>query len=172
MFSPCRNHKPRELRRRVLLPARLRTGASWSDACILNVSSRGALIHSSRPFAQGSVIELRHGDHIIVGRVVWREGSKAGLRSHDRLPVEQILSATDGPALRLSAAPAEVERRRRPRTHDQSRMQSRAFEFASIAIVAVALSSAAFALVDEALAQPLARVSAALGTQAASTSSR
>ena len=172
MSIPRRNHKSRELRCRVLLPARLRTGASWSDACILNVSSRGALIHSSRPFARGSVVELRHGDHVIVGRVVWREGPKAGLQSDDRVPVEQILSATDGPALRLSASPAGVERRRQPRTHDQSRMQSRAFEFAGVAIIAVALSSAAFALVGEALAQPLARVNAALGTQAASASSR
>ena len=149
----------------------MRTGAGWSDACILNVSSRGALIHSNRPFAEGSVIELRHGDHVIVGRIVWRVGPKAGLQSDDRVPVEQILSATDGPAIRLSVTPG-VERRRRPRTHEQSRMQSRAFEFAGVVIIAVALSSAAFALVGEALAQPLARVSAALGTQAASASSR
>ena len=55
------------LRRRVLLPARMRTSAGWSDACILNVSSRGALIHAKRPITQGSVVELRHGDHVIVG---------------------------------------------------------------------------------------------------------
>lgn len=161
--SPNSNHKPRELRRRVLLPARMRTGAQWSDACILNVSSRGALIHSSRPFARGSVIELRHGDHVIVGRVVWREGAKAGLQSEERVPVEQILSLADGPALFLSAVPFGVERRRRSRTHEQSRLQSRALEFASVAVIAVALSSVAFALVGKALANPLAKVSAALG---------
>ena len=36
--------RPRELRRRVILPARLRTGADWSDTCMLNISSRGLLI--------------------------------------------------------------------------------------------------------------------------------
>src|SRR5690349_5416886 len=143
MSSPGRNQKPRELRRRVLLPARMRTGAAWSDACILNVSSRGALIHSSRPFPRGSIVELRHGDHVIVGRVVWRDGAKAGLHAEQRVPVEQILSLADGPALRLSAAPGGVERRRKPRTHDGSRMRSRALEFAGVVIIGVALSSAA-----------------------------
>jgi len=156
-------HRPRELRTRVVATARVRSGAQWSDACILNVSSRGALIHSSRPFARGSVIELRHGDHVIVGRVVWREGAKAGLQSEERVPVEQILSLADGPALFLSAVPFGVERRRRSRTHEQSRLQSRALEFASVAVIAVALSSVAFALVGKALANPLAKVSAALG---------
>ena len=150
----------------------MRAGTGWSDACILNVSSRGALIHSSRPFAEGSIVELRHGDHIIVGRIVWREGWKAGLRAEDRVPVEQILSLADGPALRLSAAPAGAERRRQPRTCEQSRLQSHALEFVSVTIIAIALSSAAFALVGQALAQPLARASAALGAQAASASSR
>ena len=150
----------------------MRTGATWSDACILNVSSRGALIHCSRPFSQGSAVELRHGDNVVIGRVVWREGAKAGLQSDARVPVEQILSLAHGPALRLNSAPAGAERRRRPRTHEQSRIKSRALEFAGVAIIAVALSSAAFALVGEALAQPLAQVSAALGSQAASASSR
>ena len=142
----------------------MRTGATWSDACILNVSSRGLLIHASRPFGQGSVVELRHGEHVIVGRVVWREGAKAGLRSDDRLPVEQILSLTDGPVVRLSAVPSGVERRRRPRTHEQSRIRSRIIEFAGVAVIAVALSSATFALVGKALAHPLAQVRSALGS--------
>jgi hypothetical protein len=167
------SHKSRELRRRVLLPARMRTSAGWSDACILNVSSRGALIHAKRPITQGSVVELRHGDHVIVGRVVWREGAKAGLQSEDRLPIEQILSLSSSAELRISGAPVRHgERRRRPRSHEQSRMRSRSVEFASVVIIAVALSSAAFALMDEAFAAPLARVSAALAVQDTSASSR
>ena len=109
---------------------------------------------------------------MIVGRVVWKDGPKAGLQSDDRVPVEQILSLTDGPVLSLSAVPSGVERRRRPRTHEQSRIRSRIIEFAGVAIIAVALSSATFALVGQAFAQPLAQVRAALGPQAASTPSR
>lgn len=142
----------------------MRIGMQWSDACILNVSSRGALIHSSRPITQGCLIELRHAEHVIIGRVIWREGAKAGLQAEERVPVEQILSLANSPALRLSAAPPGAERRRQPRTHEQSRSQSRALEFASVAIIGLALASAVFALVGEAFARPLARVSAALGS--------
>jgi len=157
-------HKPRELRRRVLLPTRMRVGAAWSDACILNISSRGLLIHSGRPFAEGIVVELRHGDQVIVGRVVWRQGAKAGLHAADCLPVEQILSLAHSPGLHLAAGEAKmVERRRTPRAHERSRIQSRMFEFVSIAIAAVVMSGIGFTLVGEALARPLAQVRAAFG---------
>ena len=148
----------------MLLNARMRTAAGWSDACILNISSRGVMVHAGRPFVRGSTIELRHGDHVIVGRVVWRDGSKAGLQAEQRLPVEQILSLANGPQLRLTAGQdRRVERRRRPRTHEQSRIRSRAFEFASVLFIVVLLSGSAFALVGAALAKPLAQVRLALG---------
>jgi len=160
---PSNRHKPRELRRRVMLPARMRTAAGWSDACILNVSSRGMLIHAGRPFVQGSLIELRHQQHVIVARVVWRDGSKAGLRAEERLPIEQILALSSSPGLQLTAGRYKgPERRRRPRTHEQSRHQSRLFEFASLVAVAVAAAWMAVSLVGAALARPLAAVQTAL----------
>jgi hypothetical protein len=163
-ISNRRTHKSRELRRRVLLPARMRTCAGWSDACILNISSRGLLIQSAHAFSQGSVIELRHRDHVIVGRVVWRDGAKAGLQADERLPVEQILSLADSPVLSLTAgSPGPVERRKIPRTHEQSRVQSRMLEFVGVAIIAAMLSIGAFVMVGEALAHPLAKVRLALG---------
>jgi len=68
----------------VLVPARLRDGASWSDACILNISSRGMMIHTGRPIRRGCEVELRRGEHMIVARVMWRDGARAGLamRAH------------------------------------------------------------------------------------------
>lgn len=156
-------HKPRELRRRVMLPARMRTAAGWSDACILNISSRGLLIHAGRPFGPGSLIELRHHDHTILARVIWRDGAKAGLQAEDRLPIERILSSSSSPALQLTATRYKgPERRRRPRTHEQSRHQSRMFEFAGLVVVAVVVAWTAFTLVSEALARPLAAVQTAL----------
>lgn len=160
---PSNRHKPRELRRRVMLPARMRTAAGWSDACILNVSSRGMLIHAGRPFVQGSLIELRHQQHVIVARVVWRDGSKAGLQAEERVPIEQILALSSAPGLQLTAGRYKgAERRRRPRTHEQSRHQSRLFEFASLVAVAVAAAWMALSLVNAALARPLAAVQTAL----------
>ena len=160
---PSNRHKPRELRRRVMLPARMRTAAGWSDACILNVSSRGMLIHAGRPSVQGSLIELRHQQHVIVARVVWREGSKAGLRAEDRVPIEQILALGSSPGLQLTAGSYKgPERRCRPRTHEQSRHQSRLFEFAGLVAVAIAAAWMAVSLVSAALARPLAAVQTAL----------
>src|SRR5579872_7025211 len=96
--------RPRELRRRVVLPARMRAGAQWSDASILNISSRGLMIHSGRAGPTGSTLELRRGSHVIIAKVMWRDGSRAGLRSDARLPMEDILSGNQSTALSLVAS--------------------------------------------------------------------
>src|SRR3569832_109699 len=98
--------KPRETRIRVMVPARLRLGARWSAACILNVSARGLLIHTHEAAERGSYIELRRGDQVIGGRVMWRSGSRVGLRSQDRVPVEAIVTSRGSEALRLCAGEA------------------------------------------------------------------
>jgi len=153
--------KPRELRRRVVVPARLRHGASWSDACILNISSRGLMIHSGRPLAQGVTVEIRRGDHVIVAQVMWRDGARAGLRSEQRVPMEAIVVLGQTPAHQLTAR--NGERRKKARPDDAGRLRGRAFEFASIVIVGMSLAAAGFAMIEQAFARPLAMVATALG---------
>ena len=146
-----------------MLPARMRTPAGWSDARILNVSSRGLMVHASLSALECGAVELWHGDHAISARVVWRDGTKAGLQAEERVPVEEILCLSGAAALQLSAEPYRgVERRKRPRTNDDSRLRARAFEFASVAIIAAALAVSFSFWVSEALAQPLAAVATAL----------
>ena len=160
------SRKPRELRRRVMLRARLRAGSGWSDACILNVSSRGLLINATTTASAqaGNMIEVRHGDHVIVAEVMWRKGTRAGLRTEARVPVEEIMALCNAPSLQLTATQwPQVDRRKKARSHDESRLRSRAIEFAGIAIVAVWLATGVFAMVQQAFAQPLARVEQALG---------
>jgi len=158
------SHRPRELRRRVVLPARMRTESSWSDACILNISSRGLMIHVGRGAPQADMVELRRGEHVIVARVVWRDGSRAGLHSDDRLPVEEILSLSQAPALQLTAARPFVERRRQPRReHERSRWRARWFEFAGVAVVGASFAATLFSMIESALAKPMDAVRAALG---------
>src|SRR5690349_10239243 len=113
LIRPAQAEKPRELRRRVVLPARMRLGTSWSDTCILNVSSRGLMIHTGRQVAKGTQVELRRGDHIILARVVWRDGGRAGLQAEERVPIEEIVTIGQSSALQLTAVPGE--RRRQPR---------------------------------------------------------
>ena len=158
-----KSYKPRELRRRVILPARMRTPAGWSDACILNVSSRGLLVHSVRVPEAGSTVELRHLDCAIVARVVWRDGAKAGLQAEAPIAVNEILSLSQSETLSLNT-PGDrfVDRRARPRTHEDNRIRARSAEFVSIAFIGIWLAGGLFVLVQEAFATPMAYVEAAL----------
>jgi hypothetical protein len=162
--KPTHGYRSRELRRRVVLPARIRHGASWSNACILNISSRGLLLHAKSPAPQGSLIELTHGNHMIVARVVWRSGAKLGLSAEDRLPIEDIATYAQTPAPPLIAADGRaVERHGQNRTYDQSRLRSRAIEYVCVVTLGASLATAAYGMVQRAFAAPLALVQAILG---------
>jgi hypothetical protein len=148
-----------------MIPARLRNGAQWNDACILNISSRGLLVHSPRGVPQGSTIELRRGEHVIVARVVWRDGARVGLQADERMPVDQIISLDQAAALQLTAAAnglAERRKRRRAPTAD-SRLRGRAMEFVSVGVIAASLALTIWSMVDQALGRPMAAIAAALG---------
>ena len=72
------------------MPARLRSRSGWTDACILNISSRGLMISLIARGTAGSVVELWRGDYVIVARVMWQDGARAGLQTDERLAVEDI----------------------------------------------------------------------------------
>ena len=158
------HQRARELRRRVVMPARLRSRCGWTDACILNISSHGLMIHSALAGPQGSVVELRRGEHVIVARVVWQDGARAGLRSEDRLAVEDILSLGCCAELRLTALERLCgDRRAMPRQEPDGREQGHAIEFIGVAMIACMLAVAAYGLVEHALERPMAMIHAVLG---------
>lgn len=154
------NERPRELRRRVVISARMRSGAQWSDACILNISSRGMMIHSGRAGPLGAMVELRRGDHVIIAQVVWRDGTRAGLRSDERLPVDQILSVAQTGNLRLIASEgARIEHRKQPRSRKiDARALGRAFEFAGAIAIVLVLAAGIWDLAQRAFASPLGQI--------------
>ena len=147
-----------------MLPARLRTGAQWSDTCILNISSRGLLIHSARVAVEGTMVELRRGEHVIIGRVMWRDGARVGLQTDEKLPVDEILSLSQSKALQLVASDGLlVERRKQPRPGPgDARQRGRIIEYAAVAVVALCLAIGALGMVETAFAEPLRLVRAAL----------
>ena len=160
----ARNHRPREWRRRVILPALVRSDGGWGNASILNISSRGFLIRASRPIPKGSKVEVRHAGLIIQARVVWRDGARAGLAAENCVPVEDILSLDQGPALQLTAPERTgTDRRVAARRHDDSRIRGRLLEFAAIAVLSACAGAFAFTAVHDMLARPLASVQKALG---------
>jgi hypothetical protein len=157
--------RPRELRRRVVVPARVRAGAQWSDACILNISSRGLLIHSLWPAPKGSTVQVVRGDHLIVARVMWSEAGRSGLQSDERLPVDEILSLKEARPLQLIASNGAIRDRRKQfrGVARDARLRGRAIEFLAVGAIAVALSVSVWGMAEHALAAPLARATAALG---------
>jgi hypothetical protein len=154
----------RETRHRVMLPARMRSPAGWSDACILNVSSRGLLVYSAAAAQPGSFVEIRRGSQLVIARVVWRKNQRIGLCSTDRVHVEDIISSeTAASAVQSGAQRVGLERRRIPRQAERSRSQGRAMEFLALILVGTVLAGAAALSVQEALARPLSQVRTVLG---------
>ena len=158
--------KPREWRRKVLISARMRSSEGWGDVRILNVSSRGMMIRTAIPTNPGTTIELRRGDQVMVGKVMWRSGSRAGLRSDTVLPVMDLMCASEkiGDPKPLWS-PVTTRARPRPPCLDEaaSTYRARAMEFGAVvtivAIVAFALGSAAMAT----LGSPLREMQVAIG---------
>lgn len=149
----------------MLLRARMQATSRWSDVCILNVSSRGAMINApSASVEKGSMVELRYADHMIVGTIVWREGSRAGLQAEDRIPVEELLARSQSSSLQITANGwPEVDRRATPRSGDDSRIRGRAIEFTGIALIGAVLALGATLMIGQAFAEPMRQVQAALG---------
>ena len=100
---------------------------------------------------------------MIVARVAWTKGHRAGLRSQDPIFIKAVLAEQPAKA----PAAQNVERRKIPRVpdcrHEDSRLAARAMEYACLAIVACAFAMGAFGAVEGALAQPLSQISDALG---------
>jgi len=116
------------------------------------------MIHTGRPISQGTVVEIRRGDHAIVARVMWRDGARAGLEAEDRVPVEEIVTIGQVSALQLTAASADRRKQARP----EGRSRGRAAEFAGVVVIGACVAGAAFSMVEVAFARPLALISAAL----------
>ena len=158
--------KPRDERQKVMIRARMRSGVSWHDVCILNLSRRGLGIQAAAPPPRGTYVEIRRGREVVVARVMWAKGHRAGLHSQDAIAVRALLHDLPANDAELSPAYPKVERRHAPRSsargHDDSRLAARAIEFACIGLVALMFGMTVFGTVRQALAQPIAQVSAAL----------
>lgn len=155
--------KPREPRRPMMLNSRLRCGAAWSNACILNVSSRGLGLQAVAPPVRGTYVEVRRASSVIVARVMWVDGQRFGVQTQD--PVSMVaLTGEQSGADESAPAPRPVERAliRTRELHDASRAAGRAIEFLFIAILALSAASAAFAVVGTAIGRPIATINKAL----------
>jgi hypothetical protein len=161
--------KHRESRRKVMITARIRVGAVWQDASILNISTRGLMVQALRPPQRGAYVEIGRGRHVIVARVAWVEQHRVGLRSQDQLPVDAIIAGVGDVAADAPAGDRPVELRSVARSTDVrqnvSRWRARAFEFACIGAMGVAGSVVAFDAVVTMFNGPLHAVTDALAAR-------
>ena len=149
-----------------MIPARMRVGAAWSDACILNLSSRGMLLRAQGAPSRGSYLEIRRGAYVIVARVVWTNADRFGVWTQDVVPADGLINHPD----RTAAKPEPgdfVDRRAAPRPaserHETSRRRARAMEFGAFALLGAIGATMALGAVEQLLARPLAAVETALG---------
>lgn len=143
----------------------MRVGSGWSDACILNLSSRGMLVQSGVAPDRGDYLEIRRGRHVVVAWVVWSKAERFGVRTQEPVSAEELLNDSGG-----APPPASMgERRAAPRPvatrHDRSRMRGRGLEFASLAIFGGALAFLLFAAIGELLDRPLVAIESALAAR-------
>ncbi|MBW8783111.1 MAG: PilZ domain-containing protein [Novosphingobium sp.] len=155
----------REPRRVVLLQAKLFTDAGNCDATICNVSLNGLMAKCESPPRRGAYVELRYAEGSIVGRVMWSQGSRFGLRSRDKIEIARLRGKDEGGAqrgsfgkvvapLRQPLSAAEIEER--------SRQTSRLFEWVMIAIAAAGAAGMGAGLIYSAIATPMEKAQAAL----------
>jgi len=159
--------KQREQRQKVMIRARMRAGVAWHDVAILNLSKGGLGIQAADPPLRGAYVEICRGRHVIIARVMWTKGHRAGLKSQDPIWTESLLVE---PSNDRSAPPAAsavpIERRQKPRSTqhrlEHSRLAGQAMEFACLGMGGAAMALLAFGMVEEALARPLSRIETAL----------
>lgn len=160
--------RPREQRQKVLIRARMKTDAGWHDACIVDLSKRGAGLQAATAPKRGDYVEIRRGLHVIVARVVWSRGHRFGVAAQDDLPVASIANdrAPVAKAQELENARDAVERRRLPRSYaekaEDSRRAGQRMQYVFAAVMGMIAATIAGAEVRQALASPLGEVADAL----------
>lgn len=163
--------RPRDPRIKVLLPSRMRVGASWVEACIHNVSSRGLLVASDEAPKPGTYVEIRRGRNVLIGRAVWARGRMFGVRTQDRVDLAALKADPAAAGRRGDAADGPIERRgedrfRRDaamaRTLERNRALSHLMQFGLIAFGAVAACALVATAAYSVLQAPLARIQQAM----------
>jgi hypothetical protein len=101
----------REKRARVLLSAKLRTGAGELDVRLRDLSGKGALIECDAPPEQGTEVTFVRGETVVPSRVAWSSRGRAGLEFLRQICEREVLVHVAP----MRKAPAEPKSGGRPR---------------------------------------------------------
>lgn len=162
--------RPREARRTVRLKVRVRTETGWIDATVQNLSQRGMSLHSPLPLRRNQYVEIARGRCRVVGRIVWSDHVRCGIRAQDAVDIAGFLSnpqaglppcANDRRAMERTAPPPPTGQVLSARV-ESSRSVGRAFEFGVILAGIACTAALAIGSVFEVLGTPLEQVGSAL----------
>jgi hypothetical protein len=170
VVPPCKGLKKREQRRVVHLKAELRSDAGARPAVICNVALHGLMVKCAEAPARGAFVEVRCEGVIVVGRVVWSQGVRFGLRSQDKIDLA-ALHATRSSASKTSAKRKEGVRAQRSevlvRAHllaaeEQSRNAARLVDWLFVTLAAAAAAVFCASAIYSVVSAPLGQAGAAL----------
>jgi hypothetical protein len=154
----------------VLIPARLKQDAGWSDVCIRDISPRGLLVQGGSPPRRGSYVEVRRGGHVIIAKVAWAKEQQFGLTTQDLLPVDALIhqpNATFGRSQPESSSATE-EKRAVPRKISSEQAEARSrhistmIQYGFAIMFALACAVALMGFVQDALHRSVGTVATAL----------
>jgi len=146
----------------VSIRTRVSLGPHWADGKVLNISTRGMLIHCAKPLPLGATVQIRQGSQSVSAEVVWREGDRSGVQCQSGIAISEWLAACE-------ASPVKQRVEKRPKTsvrlpaEESSRLIARQLEYVAVMAVALAISLSVTALAASALVAPFHAVEAALG---------
>lgn len=160
------SQKPREDRKPLNVPARMRLGEGWHDIVICNVSSRGLMARTRTAPPRGSFIEIRHGSLCIVGQVRWSAGARFGIRAQERIDIMGLLVGRKTAA----ADPVSAERRIRARPvpvsansrAESSRRFARLFDWGMVVLAVAVVGVIVAEVAGKTLRTPLDRARVAM----------
>lgn len=153
-----------------MITARLRAGASWSDALILNMSNRGLLVRSEQSPSRGSYLEICRGSHVIIARVIWSRSDRFGVQTQDPVPAASLIRDPDAIASAEPGIDKIGERRAASRPsllvrHEGSRQKARVGEFVAVGLVCGLVAILIGGTVANFVAAPLGAAHAALAAK-------
>lgn len=131
------------------------------------MSNKGLLISCKNPPAIGTYVDIRRGTLVIIGRVVWKGGSRFGVQTQDPVSIAALVNE---PVLksRPSASDRHSLTREKPgqsvtQRAERNRQRSSTIQF--VCVVIAGLGVAYFAAIScyQALAVPLGTIANALG---------
>lgn len=154
----------------MLIPARLKQDAGWSDICIRDISPKGLLVQGTSPPSRGSYVEIRRGAHVIIAKVAWAKDQQFGLTTQDVVPVDALIHRPDAAGFGRSPAPSNdvrPERRSAPRVSNEqaaarSRHISAMIQYGFAIVFALACAVALVGFVQDSLHRSLGTVTTTL----------